>query len=35
MAKGLDVDGFRVVDIPGSDHSGILFDCRPTPRAAD
>ncbi len=35
MAKGLEVDGFRVVDIPGSDHSGILFDCRPTFRAAD
>ena len=35
MSKGLEVDGFRVIDIPGSDHSGILFDCRPTPRLAE
>ena len=35
MTQGLEVDGFRVIDIPGSDHSGILFDCRPMPRAED
>ena len=29
LVDGLDVDGFRVVEIPGSDHSGLLFDCSP------
>jgi endonuclease/exonuclease/phosphatase family metal-dependent hydrolase len=29
MVKGMEVDSFQVVAIPGSDHSGILFDCSP------
>ena len=29
MGRGVAVHGFRVVPIPGSDHSGILFDCSP------
>jgi len=33
MVRGLRVDNFRVVDIPGSDHSGLLFDCSPAPLA--
>ena len=32
MVRGIDVQGFRVVEIPGSDHSGILFDCAPASR---
>ena len=31
MVKGMEVDSFQVVAIPGSDHSGILFDCAPVP----
>ncbi len=27
MVRGLVVERFRVVEIPGSDHSGLLFDC--------
>lgn len=30
MVRGLEVERFRVVGIPGSDHSGLLFDCRPS-----
>ncbi len=33
MVKGMEVDGFQVIPIPGSDHSGILFDCSPIPHA--
>jgi len=33
MVRGLRVDNFRVVDIAGSDHSGLLFDI--TPEALD
>jgi endonuclease/exonuclease/phosphatase (EEP) superfamily protein YafD len=33
MVRGLDVEHFEVVAIPGSDHSGILLDC--LPRLAD
>jgi endonuclease/exonuclease/phosphatase (EEP) superfamily protein YafD len=29
MVRGLDVESFRVVEIPGSDHSGLVFDCSP------
>jgi hypothetical protein len=29
MVRGLDIERFEVVAIPGSDHSGILFDCLP------
>jgi endonuclease/exonuclease/phosphatase (EEP) superfamily protein YafD len=29
LGCGLEVGGFQVVGIPGSDHSGILFDCAP------
>ena len=29
MVRGLDVETFRVVEIPGSDHSGLVFDCSP------
>lgn len=29
FVDGLEVEGFRVIDIEGSDHSGILFDCYP------
>jgi endonuclease/exonuclease/phosphatase family metal-dependent hydrolase len=29
MVQGLEVERFQVVEIPGSDHSGILFDCAP------
>ncbi|MFO0689836.1 MAG: hypothetical protein U0900_14155 [Myxococcota bacterium] len=29
FVQGLEVEGFRVVTIPGSDHSGILMECRP------
>jgi endonuclease/exonuclease/phosphatase (EEP) superfamily protein YafD len=32
MVRGLDVEGFRVIEIPGSDHSGLVFDCAPGPR---
>jgi endonuclease/exonuclease/phosphatase (EEP) superfamily protein YafD len=35
MVHGLDVDGFRVVEIAGSDHSGILFDCSLRSREGD
>jgi len=30
MVRGLEVENFQVVDIPGSDHSGLLFDCMPS-----
>lgn len=33
MVRGLDVESFQVVDIPGSDHSGIIVDCSPGTRA--
>jgi endonuclease/exonuclease/phosphatase family metal-dependent hydrolase len=29
MVRGLDVESFKVVEIPGSDHSGLVFDCSP------
>ncbi|MEM9175066.1 MAG: endonuclease/exonuclease/phosphatase family protein [Myxococcota bacterium] len=31
LVRGLRVDDFRVVEIPGSDHSGLLFDITPEP----
>ena len=31
MVRGIDVETFRVVEIPGSDHSGLVFDCTPGP----
>lgn len=34
MVRGLEVENFRVIDIPGSDHSGLLFDCAPSVRDA-
>lgn len=30
MVRGLEVENFQVVDIPGSDHSGLVFDCAPS-----
>ncbi len=30
MVRGLDIESFRVVEIPGSDHSGLIFDCAPS-----
>lgn len=30
MVRGLELDTFQVIDIPGSDHSGLLFDCYPS-----
>lgn len=29
LVRGLDIESFRVVEIPGSDHSGLIFDCSP------
>lgn len=29
MVRGLDVERFQVIEIPGSDHSGLVFDCAP------
>lgn len=29
FVQGLEVESFRVLTIPGSDHSGILMECRP------
>jgi len=29
MVRGLDVTEFQVVTIPGSDHSGLVFECSP------
>lgn len=29
LVRGLEIERFQVVDIPGSDHSGLLFDCAP------
>lgn len=29
MVRGVHVENFQVVPIPGSDHSGLLFDCAP------
>ncbi len=34
MVRGLEVENFQVVDLPGSDHSGLVFDCSPSPRSA-
>lgn len=34
FTDGLRVESFRVVGIPGSDHSGLLFDCQPVPEVA-
>jgi endonuclease/exonuclease/phosphatase (EEP) superfamily protein YafD len=31
LVRGLAVERFRVLPIPGSDHSGILMECRPAP----
>jgi endonuclease/exonuclease/phosphatase family metal-dependent hydrolase len=31
MVRGLVIENFRVIDLPGSDHSGLLFDCAPGP----
>lgn len=30
MVRGLEVESFRVVGIPGSDHSALVFDCAPS-----
>lgn len=30
LVRGLEVDHFQVVAIPGSDHSALVFDCSPT-----
>ena len=30
MVRGLEVENFQVVEIPGSDHSGLVFDCSPS-----
>lgn len=35
LVRGLHVENFRVIDIPGSDHSGLLFDCAPAPLSDD
>lgn len=32
MVRGLNIESFRVVEIPGSDHSGLIFECSPGPR---
>jgi endonuclease/exonuclease/phosphatase (EEP) superfamily protein YafD len=29
LVRGMEVENFRVVEIPGSDHSGLVFDCSP------
>jgi endonuclease/exonuclease/phosphatase (EEP) superfamily protein YafD len=29
FVRGIEVERFRVLTIPGSDHSGILMECRP------
>jgi len=29
LVRGLEVESFEVVTIPGSDHSGLVFECRP------
>lgn len=34
LVRGLEIESFQVVDIPGSDHSGILFECAPRPALA-
>ncbi len=34
VSRGLEVESFRVLPIPGSDHSGILMECRPAPDEA-
>ena len=34
FVHGLEVDRFRVLPIPGSDHSGILMECRLSPFAS-
>ena len=31
FVRGLEIERFRVLSIPGSDHSGILMECRPAP----
>lgn len=31
LVDGIEIENFQVVDIPGSDHSGLLFDCTPGP----
>lgn len=30
LVRGLEVESFEVVPIPGSDHSGLVMDCRPS-----
>jgi len=35
FVAGLEVERFRVLPIPGSDHSGILLDCRPVASERD
>jgi endonuclease/exonuclease/phosphatase family metal-dependent hydrolase len=35
MVRGLEVESFQVVHIPGSDHSGLIFDCRPGPVSSE
>ncbi len=30
LVRGVEVENFRVEPIPGSDHSGLLFDCEPS-----
>jgi len=31
LVRGLEIQSFQVVDLPGSDHSGILLECAPRP----
>lgn len=35
LVRGLQVENFQVIDIPGSDHSGLLFDVAPAPLTDD
>ena len=35
MVRGLEVENFRVVELPGSDHSGLVFDCSPGVLSSD
>jgi len=34
MVRGLEVESFKVVAIPGSDHSALVFDCSPSASGA-
>jgi endonuclease/exonuclease/phosphatase (EEP) superfamily protein YafD len=35
MVRGLEIESFQVVHIPGSDHSGLIFDGRPGPVSSE